>query len=142
MSKYTRRVTASFAVVALCGVAACSRDKGAADSAALKTDSALNRDLSLAGRDTGVQPQLKDVPTGANAAAKNPAPTRTTTTPRTTTPRTTPTNPPARPTPGGNTVTTSSGGTVSGGGGGAVGTVSAGSTLNLRSNSRICTNTN
>jgi len=149
MSKYIWRCGASLALSAAFVASACrSEPKKGPDSGALATDTTLNRDLTLAGRDTTVQPQLKDVP--ANAPA-TPAPaTRTATTARTTRPsgttraRTTTPPPPApKPTttPSGNTVTTNpAGGAATGGG--AVGTIPAGATLNLSASSRICTNTN
>ena len=147
MSKYTWRVGGALTLALCMGLGACSRDNKGADTTALGKDSSLNRDLSLAGRDTTVQPQLKDVPNASSSAPAAPT-TRTRTAPARTTPRTSPpprtVPPPARTTPGGNTGTTTSPGTVAGsgaGGGGAVGMIPAGSTLNLRSNSRICTNT-
>jgi hypothetical protein len=112
----------------------------------LGADTTLNRDLSMAGRDTGVQPQLNDVPANAPAAptktaSTNRPSTRTTTPTRTTRPSTPPPAPKPVTTPSGNTVTTTpSGGTKTGGG--TVGTIEAGTTLNLASNSKICTNTN
>jgi hypothetical protein len=128
---------AASAVLGACG----GEPKKGPDS--LGADTTLNRDLSMAGRDTGVQPQLNDVP--ANQPATK---TATTERPRTSTPRSsTPTKkapaPEPKPvtTPSGNTVTTTpSGGTKTGGG--TVGTIEAGTTLNLASNSKICTNTN
>ena len=146
MVKYTRG-SAALLLVAAALIGACSSEnKKGPDSAALGADSALNRDLALANHDTTVQPQLKDVPANAPAA---PAPkttrpqtrpsTRPTTKPATPAPR--PSEPAAKTTPSGNTVTTSpSGGATTGGG--AVGTIAAGSTLTTHANSRICTNTN
>jgi hypothetical protein len=147
MAKYTRHLGAAAVLSAALLLAACERGGGGGADTSLAQDSALNRDLLLAGRDTAAQPQLQDVPAGtattpAPAAPGNPttspAPTRRTTTParpatRTPAPRT-PTTP----------VRTSSGNTVTsggGGGGGAVGTIAAGSTLRLASNSQVCTNT-
>jgi hypothetical protein len=148
MLKYTSRFAASLLVAATL-LGACSSDnKKGPDTTALGADSALNRDLAMANRDTAAQPQLKDVP--ANTATPAPAPT--TTRPRTSAPRTTPTRPAPRPatqpttpttktTPSGNTVSTNPGGTSTSGGG-AVGTIPAGATLTTHANSRICTNTN
>lgn len=152
MTKYTRRLgaplLAAAALVAMLG--ACKGDSNKVDSTALKSDSALNRDLALANRDTTAQPQLKDVP---NGAATTPAPTKTT--PRKTTPAPTtsrpvnrpapaPTNPPPVKTASGNTQTTNPGAANNPGatGGGATGTIAAGSTLTTHANSKICTNTN
>jgi hypothetical protein len=160
MSKYTRRLGAPITIGLFALVAACSTsEKKGPDTTALKTDSALNRDLALAGRDSTAQPQLKDVPAGApvTAAPVTPAPTSTrpvTRTParpapRPPTPRTPArTNPAPVPTttttPSGNTRSTNAGGTgnASGNGGGAVGMIAAGTTLNTNASSRICTNTN
>ncbi|HEV7836514.1 MAG TPA: hypothetical protein VGO75_00485, partial [Gemmatimonadaceae bacterium] len=114
----------------------------------LASDTSLNRDIQLANRDTSAQPTLTDVPAGTTTA---PATSNTATTPRTGTsaPRTTTTRPstttrtPAVTTP--RTSTTASGNTVTrntGGGAGArVGTIAAGSVLNLTSGSKVCTNT-
>lgn len=160
MSKYTRRLGAPILIGVLTIVGACSTsEKKGPDTTALKTDSALNRDLALAGRDTTAQPQLKDVPAGTptTPAPVNPAPTTTRPTtrtparpaPRTPAPAPTRTNPaPARTnpapvtTPSGNTRTTNPAGTGGTSGGGAVGTIAAGTTLNTNAGSRICTNTN
>jgi hypothetical protein len=148
MSKYTWHRRASLALAAAVVLGACRGEpKKGPDS--LGADTSLNRDLSLAGRDTTAQPQLNDVPANQPAApaVTNPAPTTSRPATRTATTTRTPTKtapkapaPAPRTTPSGNTVTT----TPSGGaaGGGSVGTIAAGTTLNLASNSRICTNTN
>jgi hypothetical protein len=143
MAKYTRYLGATAVLSVALLVAACDRGKGGADSS-LAQDTALNRDLLLAGRDTAAQPQLRDVPADSSTAAA-PAPTTAAPTRRTTTPttRTAARNPiprtPSTPvrTSSGNTVTRGS----SGGGGGAVGTIPAGTTLSLASNQQVCTNT-
>jgi hypothetical protein len=150
MSKYTRHLLRPTLVVALASLAACRGESKKADSAAIGADTALNRDLALANRDSASQPQLKDVP---NPPAKAPEEPRRTEQPKRTqrpvprdnnpTPRPEPTRSlpaPATTTPSGNTVTSSPAGTASGGG--AVGTIAAGSTLNGRASSKICTNTN
>ncbi|MEP6904733.1 MAG: YMGG-like glycine zipper-containing protein, partial [Gemmatimonadales bacterium] len=126
------------------GLSACVSKK----DDTLAQDTSLNRDLQMANADTSAQPALKDVPAGTVAPAPvttaPAAPTRARTSSGGTVVRT-PTRrviAPAAPT----TTTTSSGNTVtrtSGGGSeAAVGMIAAGSTLNLASNSRICTNTN
>ena len=142
MTEYMcRRITAvSLAFAAAFTLGACSSDsKKGPDS--LGADSTLNRDLSLAGRDSTAQPQLKDVPASQPEATP---PTRTASAPPRPRPNTPPRPAPSAPpvtTPSGNVVTTSpSGGTATGGG--AVGTIAAGTTLALNSTSRICTNTN
>lgn len=125
MSKYICRTWGALmaSAVVLC---ACSSDK---KPDTLAQDTTLNKDLQLAGKDTTAQPQLTDVPkttTPAPASVERRTARRTTTpTPRTST------------TPSGNTVTR-----ASGGGATPVGTIPAGSTLTLASNSRVCTNTN
>jgi hypothetical protein len=160
MSKYTHRLGAPVFVVVVSLLAACSGDaKKGPDSTALGADSALNRDLALANRDTAAKPQLNDVP--ANTPAKTPTPvatrpvTRTPARPpRSNPPRATPAPTPAptppapepatRVTPSGNTVTTNPGGASNprGSGGGAVGTIAAGTSISTTAASQICTNTN
>ncbi|MFL5545861.1 MAG: hypothetical protein ACJ792_14215 [Gemmatimonadaceae bacterium] len=142
MVQYIPRLSASLALSVALFAGACSTksDNNAA------ADSALNRDIQLANRDSTAQPALTDVPaastTGAAPSAKTPA--RTTTAPRTTAPRTTtrtPTTTTRQPT----TSVTSSGNTVTRTGAGSaarVGTIPAGATLNLASGSTVCTNTN
>ena len=146
MAKYTRHLGAAAVLSAALTLGACDRGSAAGADSSLAQDSALNRDLLLAGRDTAAQPQLQDVPAGgATAAAVETPPARATTPPRRAT--TTPARPAAR-TPAPRTpstpVRTSSGNTVTSGGsggGGAVGTIAAGSTLRLASNQQVCTNT-
>ena len=149
-TQYMPRLTTPLVLsLALLAGACKGRDAGR-DTTALGADTALNRDLNLAGRDTAAQPQLRDVPanTGAATTPANTS-TRTTTTPRTTTSGTrssgtttrsntsTPTT-----TRSGNTVTRGGGaatGTTSGGG--AVASLPAGTSLTFTSNKEICTNT-
>jgi hypothetical protein len=138
MVQYIPRMNASLALslALLLGACTAKTDNSAA------ADSALNKDIQLANRDSASQPALTDVPAGT---ATNPAPsagtsTRTTTTRTTTstrTPVTTPRKPTTSVTASGNTVTRTSGGAA----GARVGTIAAGSTLNLTSGSKICTNT-
>ena len=136
MVQYIPRSKASLILAFALFAGACAKSD---DTAA--ADSALNKDIQLANRDTSAQPALTDVPA---ATATNPAPSasapRTTTTtrstPRTTT-RTTTTAPRTTTTASGNTVTRTSSGSAA-----RVGTIPAGSTLNLVSGSKICTNTN
>ncbi len=150
MTKYIRQLRAPLALCAALAVGACTVKDSKSDSS-LAADTALNRDLALAGKDTTVQPQLRDIPatpatTPAPAATPAPRATapatrpstsgRTTTTTRTTTPaRTTPST---TTTASGNTVTRNTTGSAAGG---AVGTIASGTSLSLRSNSRVCTNT-
>jgi hypothetical protein len=138
MVQYIPRMNASLALslALLLGACTAKTDNTAA------ADSALNKDIQLANRDTAAQPALTDVPAGT---ATNPAPStstaaRTTTTRTTTTrtPTTTTRKPTTSVTSSGNTVTRTTGSTA----GSRVGTIAAGSTLNLTSTSKICTNTN
>jgi hypothetical protein len=145
MTKYIRRLRAPLALCVALAASACTVKDSKSDST-LARGTALNRDLALAGQDTTIQPQLRDVP--ATPAATTPAPAASA--PRSTTPATRPstsgrTTTPARTTPA--TTTTASGNTVtrnttgSSSAGGAVGTIASGTSLALRSNSRVCTNT-
>ena len=141
MVQYIPRFNASLALSFALFAAACSTksDNNAA------ADSALNRDIQLANRDSAAQPALTDVPASTTApttTAKTPTTTSKSTTTRTTsrTPTTTTRTPTTTTTSSGNTVTrTSSGGAV---GGGRVGTIPAGAELNLASGRTVCTNTN
>jgi hypothetical protein len=136
--QYIPRFSASLALSLALFAGACSKKD---DTAA--ADSALNKDIQLANRDTSAQPALTDVPAGT---AANPAPSTTTTTRTTTTRTTTPTTrtptttkrtPTTSVTSSGNTVTRTSAGTAA-----KVGTIPAGATLNLAAGSKVCTNTN
>jgi hypothetical protein len=131
MVQYIPRFSASLALSLALFAGACSKKD---DTAA--ADSALNKDIQLANRDTSAQPALTDVPAGT---AANPAPSTTTTTKTTTTTTKTPTTTKRTPTTSvtssGNTVTRNSAGTAA-----KVGTIPAGATLNLASN-EVCTNT-
>jgi hypothetical protein len=120
MFKLTGRLILPILAVSL--VAACGGGDKKADSA-LAADSALNRDLALAGADSTKQPALADVP--ATPATKTPAtktPTKTASTAtKAKAPAPTKTAPaPARPTSG---------------------TLEAGTQLAVRANSELCTNT-
>jgi len=149
MSKYIRRLSVPTLAIALAALAACRGESKRADSTALTTDTTLNRDLALANRDTGSQPQLKDVPnqpTKAPEKSQRPAKREERPRPRDNnpTPKPVPSQsmPAATTTPSGNTVTTNPSGNAAAAGGGAVGTIASGSTLNARASSKICTNTN
>jgi hypothetical protein len=138
MVQYIPRLNASLALSFALVVGACSTktDNNAA------ADSALNKDIQLANRDTAAQPALTDVPASSTApapAATTPTTTKkTTTTTRTTTrtPTTTTRTPTTSVTSSGNTVTRTSAGTAA-----RVGTIPAGATLALASNEKVCTNT-
>jgi len=134
MVQYIPRFSASLVLSLALVAGACAKtDNNAA------ADSALNKDIQLANRDTAAQPALTDVPA---ATATTPAPTtsppRTTTTRTTTrTPTTTTRRPTTSVTSSGNTVTRTNAGSAA-----RVGTIPAGATLNLASGSKVCTNTN
>ncbi|CAN5183133.1 hypothetical protein BH09GEM1_BH09GEM1_21070 [soil metagenome] len=129
-----RRFGAPLALTIVLALAACSSADKKPDSA-LARDTALNKDLAMANRDTAAQPALNDV-AATPRAATNTKPAAAAPRPKPAPPRTTPK--PAAPT------TTASGNTVtkgSSGGGGSVGTIASGTNLSLRSNARVCTNT-
>jgi hypothetical protein len=134
MVQYIPRFSASLVLSLALITGACAKtDNNAA------ADSALNKDIQLANRDTTAQPALTDVPA---ATATTPAPS--TSAPRTTTTKTT-TRTPTTTTRKSTTSVTASGNTVTRTGAGSaarVGTIPAGATLNLASGSRVCTNTN
>lgn len=136
MLQYIRLKASLVLTFALIAGACSNKDDTAA------ADSALNRDIQLANRDTAALPALTDVPvaTATNPApsASAPRPTTTTRTPTTTrtTPRTTTTTPRTTTTASGNTVTRTAAGSAA-----RVGTIPAGATLNLASGSKVCTNT-
>lgn len=131
MSKYIRQFGTPLALAMALTLGACQGDDAMSDSA-LATDSALNRDLELAGQDTAAQPQLSDVPAGETPSTSRPSTSR----PSTSRPSTSRPSTPAT-TPSGNTVASGARGSE-----GRVGTIAAGSSINLASNSRVCTNTN
>jgi|RhiMetdeSRZDD1v2_1073273.scaffolds.fasta_scaffold09845_8 YmgG-like glycine-zipper protein len=138
MSKYIRRLTPLALTVAL-GVAACSKGENKSDTA-LAQDSSLNRDLQLATGDSAAQPQLKDVPPPPEPAPPAPAAS----TPR---PKPKPTPKPTTPAPKAESTPprTASGNTVTPGeksSAGNVGMIASGTSLNLASTSKVCTNTN
>lgn len=123
MSKYIIRCTTSLAFALMLVAGACGKNDNQAAQ-----DTTLNQDLALANQDTGAKPALTDVP--ANGAATAPAPAARAPAPRA----------PARTS---TRTTTSSGNTITRGTGAAsnVGTIAAGTTLNLSSGTRVCTNT-
>src|SRR5205085_10933142 len=146
MSGKVSRLLAAAAMMLAIGASACTEKK---NQDTLAQDTSLNRDLQMANADTTAQPQLKDVPAGTVAPAPvtptparptpRPAPPRRSTGTVVRTPtRVAPAPPRVSTTSSGNTVTRTPGA----GAERALGTVSAGSTLNLASNSRVCTNTN
>jgi hypothetical protein len=140
MAKYIGRLAAPLALGTALLLGACKSDASKQDTSALGTDSALNRDLALAGRDSGAQPQLQDVPNNppSTSSPTKTAPRPSTSRPSTSRPSTSRPSTPAT-TPSGNTVSRPATGTS---GGGAVGTIAAGTTLSLSPTSTVCTNTN
>ncbi len=142
MTKYIRGLSAPLALSIALVLAACTVSEKKSDTT-LATDTALKRDLALANRDTTSQPALKDIP-ATSAAAPAPAPARTTTArpaPARRPARTTPPVSAPVTTPTGNTVTRNPTGSAASSAGGSVGTIASGTTLALRSNARVCTNT-
>jgi hypothetical protein len=111
-------------------LAACGGDKNASDTS-LAADTSLNRDLALAGRDSAAQPSLTDVPAAGSKAPATKTATKTST--KSTGTKSTPTK-----TASGNTVTKGTGTSA----GSSVGMIPAGTALNLRANTQVCTNTN
>ena len=145
MIKYIRLAGAPFALAAALSLSACTVSDNKSDTS-LARDTALSRDLQMAGRDTTVQPQLQDVPATPAAEPAPPAPAPSRTTPREparTATRPKPAPKPAAPevTASGNTVTRNTGAAAANAGGGAVGTIPSGTSLALKSNARVCTNT-
>lgn len=128
-------VGAVAALVTTLSLGACNREKS---NDSLAQDTSLSRDMSLANRDSTAQPQLADVPATSSTKAPEPAVTAAR--------RRTPSNTPApRPrdepmqsvTASGNTVTRTPGARET-----PLGTIAAGTSIPLTSNSRVCTNTN
>ncbi|HEX2780044.1 MAG TPA: hypothetical protein VHM30_11120 [Gemmatimonadaceae bacterium] len=139
-TKYIRSFIPMLGLAIVAG--ACTTKDNNRDT--LAVDTALNRDLALANRDSAAQPQLNDVPSGTSttrtgSASGSTAPRSTTTSSgsRSTTTTRSSTGTTPSTTSSGNRVTT---GTT--GGGGAVGTLPTGTSLSITSNSRVCTNTN
>jgi hypothetical protein len=143
MSKYIRQTVAPLALTCALFAGACTTDKK--DDQLAQDSAALNRDLNLANSDTAARPALQDVPAAATPtpAATTPAPRPTASRPTTTRSNT---STASRPTTTRPSNTTASGNTVSSGTGsntgGSVGSISSGTTINLASTQRICTNTN
>lgn len=154
MTKYIRQLRTPLALSVALAVAACTVKDNKSDTS-LAADSALNRDLKLANQDTAAQPQLRDVPAtpaatpapAASTPSSTPAARPTTSRPTTTTSRPATTSRPTTTRPAPTTTTTASGNTVTrtapgtAKGAGAVGTIASGTSLALRSNARVCTNT-
>jgi hypothetical protein len=139
MTNDIRKFGAPLAFAMVLALAACKSADKAPDSS-LARDTALNKDLAMANRDTSAQPALKDVAATPPAAAPAPAPTAMKPAAPVARPKPAPvkTAPKTTTTKSGNTVTTGSTGSS---GGGSVGTIASGAALSLRSNSRVCTNT-
>ncbi len=144
MSKYIRQFGAPLALSLALVAGACAGGDDADDT--LAQDSALNRDLQLAtAGDSAAQPQLEDVPAAETPAPAAPAPaTPSRPRPSTSTPRPRPSTPAPEPkapapttTPSGNTVTPGTAGSER-----PVGSIPAGTSIALRSQSKVCTNTN
>ncbi|MDB4886298.1 MAG: hypothetical protein JWN79_1736, partial [Gemmatimonadetes bacterium] len=67
MTKHIRQLSAPLALAATFLLGACTVKDSKSDST-LARDTALNRDLALAGQDSLAQPQLRDVPATAGTA--------------------------------------------------------------------------
>lgn len=120
---YILKLTTPLALSCALVFGACSNDDSKADS--LAADSAFQRDLDLANRDS-TPPTGTDNPAAGKAPA-NKAPAA----------KTPPKAPaPAAKTPAGNTVTKGPGAAAA-----KTGTVSAGTTINLSAGEKVCTNT-
>lgn len=140
MFKYTGRLALTLPVVIALAIGAC----GDRSDDQLAQDDSLTRDLELVNQDTAAVPAFTDVP-----AEEPPAPTAAAPAPKATTPRPAPRTPPRTPTPATKSpsgpTTTPSGNVVTPTPGGAAesrtGVIAAGTTINLTSGSRICTNT-
>ena len=133
MSEYIRRLVAPLALSMAMIVGGCNAGRDDAGDTTLAQDSALDRDLALANRDSAAQPQLSDVPASPNTkttpAARTPGqPSGTAARPSGTT---------ARPskTPSGNTREAGTGTEA------RIATIGTGTTISLVSDSRVCTNT-
>lgn len=140
MVQYIPRLNASLALSLALFVGACAKTDSNASA-----DSALNRDIQLAGGDSAAQPALTDVAASSTAPAPTASAPTTTSRPTTTTTRTTTTRPTTTTrqpttsvTSSGNTVTRSTAGTATTR---RVGTIPAGAVLSLASNEKVCTNT-
>lgn len=140
MLEYIGRLAAPLALSCALLLGACGGDS----TDGLAEDSSLTRDLELAGADSLAQPELRDIPEAEEPepepvavapAPRPPAPRPTTPAPAPTTPAPAEPAPPAR-TEGGNVATEGAGG------GETIGTIASGTTLNLTSSQRVCTNTN
>jgi len=137
MSKYIRRASWSAVLAFALIVAGCAGDKQD-DAAALAQDSALARDLARVGGDSAVQPQLEDVPAPVEPAPVAAAPRAVRPKPKP------PVSKPVATAPERNPTVTPSGNTVEAGPGTAerLGTISAGTSLQLGAADKVCTNTN
>src|SRR5687768_205512 len=129
---YILKLTTPLALACALVFGACSNDGDNADS--LAADSAFQRDLDLANRDTSAAGVGDTAASSKTAASKTPTtsgnkattPPKTTTTPKASTPA---------KTPAGNTVTPGPGAAAA-----RTGTVSAGTTINLSAGEKVCTN--
>ncbi|HEY4734675.1 MAG TPA: hypothetical protein VIH53_09010 [Gemmatimonadaceae bacterium] len=145
MVQYIPRLNATLVLSAALFIGACAKT----DNNTAAADSALNKDIQLANRDTAAQPALTDVPASSTAPAPAVVTPKTTTSrPSTSTSRpttrtsgssgsTSASRPTTSVTASGNTVTRTSAGSAR-----RVGTIPAGATINLASGEKICTNTN
>ena len=132
------------AAVAL-SAGACNKDK--ANSGALGQDSTLNRDLALANKDSAAQPQLKDTAAPQSTPPATPAPAQSKTPERARTRHRAPSSSAPAASSAGTpaSATTASGNSVAvtpAGSEVTLGTIPSGTSINLTSDDKVCTNTN
>jgi hypothetical protein len=129
------RILAPLALTLALVAGACSEKS----SDTMAQDTTFTRDLQLANRDTVSQPQYQDVPPAATPAPEpaKPAPRPAAQPPRRAPAATPAPAPKPTTTPSGNTVTENPKASAP-----ALGTIPAGSVVNLASSDRVCTNTN
>jgi hypothetical protein len=125
-------ILSSFALAAL---AACGGDKRS--DTGLGADSALGRDLAMAQRDSGVQPQLQDVPTMPPDPTPSAAPAPT---PRPTPRPSAPAPRPRASTPAPAAAAAPAPAPAPARAEAVTGTVAAGTTLRFASNKKVCSN--
>ncbi len=126
----------AFAAAVAVSAGACNKDKS--NGATLSQDTTLNRDLALANKDSASQPQLKDVPADSSQPAASTPKSAERTRPRHRAPSSSSAAAPeSTTTASGNSVATTPAGSEV-----ALGTIPSGTTINMTSNDKVCTNTN
>lgn len=133
MTKYISRLGLPLLLASSLTIGACARGDNGSDTA-LASDTALNRDLQLAGQDSAARPALQDVPAGSAKAPATRTPTHASSAPHPSTSTGTASRPTT--TPSGNTVTTGAKGSEA-----SLGTLPSGTSIALSSTTKVCTNT-